>query len=122
MANCHDWVTAYDIIDEWEEFAKHGQAPWYNKQVEEMLVAQTDVRVATAQTLIDKFSFVPNDKWIKIGNGVNVDKIQKSKKLSEYDFCSGDLQIGYFGHLTDSWFNWDMIKFLQRNIQIGHSI
>ncbi|WP_159502731.1 hypothetical protein, partial [Microbacterium sp. 18062] len=29
------YTIAYDVMDEWQEFFKSGQAPWYEKQVEE---------------------------------------------------------------------------------------
>ena len=37
LANAHSFITIYDCVDDWEEFAKAGQAIWYDAAVERYL-------------------------------------------------------------------------------------
>ncbi|MCR2752417.1 hypothetical protein NSP08_23485, partial [Salmonella enterica] len=47
----------YDIMDEWECFHKVGQAPWYQKEIEETLILQSDYVCGVAPSLRDKFAY-----------------------------------------------------------------
>lgn len=109
IANCFGWISIYDVIDDWREFSLKGQAVWYDKKVEERVVNSVDISVATAKRLEEKVNTGDNKKYI-ITNGVDPGRIQPSARLPEFDFRKGNLQIGYFGHLTDAWFDWDLIK------------
>lgn len=99
----------YDIMDEWEEFFKVGQASWYKKQVEEKCVLEADFVSAVSPHLIDKFknirsdiSLIPNGYYKKLTGEAN-------KNIALRSLKDGKVNIGYFGHLTDSWFNWDLV-------------
>ncbi len=111
VANCYNWTTIYDVIDDWEEFNKLGEASWFKKNIELRIAKNVDINIATAKKLRDKIvkeiDVVSN--YYIIGNGVNPGRIKPSNKISNYNFNKGDVQIGYFGHLTDAWFDWDMI-------------
>lgn len=109
IANCCNWITIYDVIDDWEEFSKKGQAVWYDKKVEERVVYSVDINVATAKKLKDKLCMVTKDNYFIISNGVDPNRMKRSKQLIEYDKRKGKIQIGYFGHLTDAWFDWDLV-------------
>lgn len=112
IANCFGWKSMYDVIDDWEEFSKKGQAVWYDKKTEIAIAKNADIRVYTAEILrlkINKLINYSNFSYV-VPNGVNPDRMRKSIKLQEYDFSKGDLQIGYFGHLTDAWFDWELIE------------
>ena len=108
------WKTVYDVIDDWEEFSHCGQADWYCKKAEVRISNIVDLNIATAYALKDKISkqLVLDKPYYVISNGVDPDKIVASPQLPEYNFSKGNLQIGYFGHLTDSWFDWNLIKAL----------
>lgn len=104
----HGFSIIYDIMDEWEEFNKVDQAPWYDKHAEESIVLQADKVVAVSQSLIDKFSFLRNDIEL-IGNGY-YSSLLKTPNISLKTMSSNNMiHVGYFGHLTDSWFDWDLI-------------
>lgn len=98
----------YDIMDEWEQFSKVGQAPWYRKDCEELLVLQADSVITVSLPLKEKFMNLRSDIEV-IGNGYfknllgNGDISNKKKGDKNY------VHVGYFGHLTESWFDWDMI-------------
>lgn len=113
IANSYGWKTIYDVIDDWEEFSHCGQAGWYDKNIECRVANIVDINIATAYKLRDKIKkcIVLEDKTFNIiTNGVDPNRMKKSEKIKKYDFSRGTLQIGYFGHLTDAWFDWDMLR------------
>jgi len=112
------YAIIYDIMDEWEEFSKVGQAIWYEKDVEESLVLQSDLVTAVAPSLVDKFTPIRKD-IVLIGNGYTPDVLgcdhkDVSRRLS-VDHESKNFTIGYFGHLTDAWFDWSLLFETSKN-------
>ena len=98
----------YDIMDEWEEFYNTGEAPWYKKEVEEALILNADLVVGVSEPLKEKFGSLRND-IIVIGNGYD-ENISKMRNISlKHEATDKKIHIGYFGHLTDSWFDWELI-------------
>ncbi len=103
----------YDIIDHWKEFNATGQAPWFRPEHERAILMNADVVTAVSPPLIKYFSDLREDIQL-MRNGFSQDLIGMkpelvSKKPDE-PIC-----IGYFGHLTESWFDWDFIfKMAQR--------
>lgn len=112
IANSFGWKTVYDVIDDWEEFSKCGQAEWYRKEVERKITNSVDLNVATAYVLRDKLKqdIVEDRLYPVITNGVDPDRMRKCVRLPEYNYARGILQVGYFGHLTDAWFDWDLLR------------
>jgi len=115
----------YDIMDEWEEFSLVGQAPWYERETEENYIKISDHVVAVSAPLQEKFQHLkPIDV---VGNGYSVaiskypDIACKTKKED------GKIHIGYFGHMTEDWFDWDVVFHLADNPQneihlVGHGM
>lgn len=97
----------YDIMDEWEQFYNVSQAPWYKKEAEDNCVLQADIVTAVAPSLGKKFENIRTDIQI-IGNGFTKEIV--GAKNSRIALSSKENTIlGYFGHLTDAWFNWPLI-------------
>lgn len=97
----------YDIMDEWEEFHNVAQAPWYNKETENHCVLNADLVTAVAPSLGDKFQNIRKDILI-IGNGFKKEIVGIDN--SRIALTAGtNSTIGYFGHLTDAWFDWPLI-------------
>ncbi|WDZ57575.1 methyltransferase domain-containing protein [Paenibacillus polymyxa] len=96
----------YDILDEWEEFNKVGQAPWYSKAIEERVIMESDQVIAVSNPLKDKFKDLRSDIQV-IGNGYYGDLLGDSQitQTNKQD----DIHVGYFGHLTEAWFDWNLI-------------
>lgn len=117
IANSFGWKTVYDVIDDWEEFSKCGQAGWYRKEVERRVANIVDINVATAYGLRTKIKqdIVEEKPYYVITNGVDPNRMKRVEQDPEYNYSKGKLQIGYFGHLTDAWFDWDMLKSIARN-------
>lgn len=116
IAKSFGWKTVYDVIDDWEEFSKCGQAAWYRKEVERRVANIVDINIATAYGLRDKIrkDIVEEKPYYVITNGVDPDRMKRVERIPEYNYVRGNLQIGYFGHLTDAWFDWDMLKNIAR--------
>lgn len=110
-ANCFGWISIYDIIDDWEEFQKKDQAIWFDKKVELEIANKVDIRIATAEKLLNKIKnkITNKEPFYLISNGVDPNKMHEVTRQIEYCYSEGNMQIGYFGHLTDAWFDWEMI-------------
>jgi hypothetical protein len=99
----------YEIIDEWEEFRRVNQASWFEKDYEEALVLNADVLTAVSTPLVEKFSplrtdisLIPNGFSPGILGGYgNIGGLARKK--------SDRIHAGYFGYLTESWFDWDLV-------------
>jgi len=112
------YAIIYDIMDEWEEFSKVGQAIWYEKGVEESLVLQSDLVTAVAPSLVDKFASIRKD-IVLIGNGYSAGVLGCDHRDVSRSLSAGPdhntVTIGYFGHLTDAWFDWNLLFELAEN-------
>jgi len=107
LANAHSFITLYDCVDDWEEFARAGQAIWYDPAVERYLVRNANLVIATNQRLAEKLKKMGASSVPVIPNGVDLNSFKPgTEKIS---LQRGTLTVGYFGHLTESWFDWDLI-------------
>lgn len=112
-----EYDMIYDMMDEWEEFHQTGQAPWYIKEVEEQCIVRASHVFAVSKPLVTKFAHL-NTTIHVIGNGYNPALSgQKNIALKEA-LPDGKIHIGYFGHMTDSWFDWDLMFQLAKNEQL----
>jgi hypothetical protein len=101
--NSRNVATTYDLLDDWEAFHRVGQAIWYEEQAEHFILCNTLKRFAVSEALVEKHSgyrvrLLPN------GFDPKVLALRPAKDLRK-----GRRTIGYFGHLTDSWFDWDLV-------------
>jgi hypothetical protein len=105
----------YDIMDEWEEFHKLGQAIWYESGLEEQLIINSDAVFAVSTPLIEKFRHLREDIHLN-GNGYNEEMLGKTNKLiaNASSESKATIKVGYFGHLTESWFDWSLVFDLAR--------
>lgn len=106
----------YDIMDEWEEFEKVGQANWFDKSVEEKIILQADFVSAVSQFLIKKYNYLRTDIMLSPNGFYKELTGYNNKNIALKKVINDEINIGYFGHLTDSWFDWDSIfKLAKRN-------
>lgn len=127
LLKAQGWVVIYDVRDDWEEFKNVGQAVWYEKQVEEYLVKHSDVVCAVSKPLVNKIQTLTNNKKILLNpNALDSDFVLNPP--ANLAPRSGEMIIGYIGHLTDAWFDWDSIIYIANNKPnwifeiIGHSL
>lgn len=99
----------YDNMDEWEEFQKVGQADWYKKSYEEKIILESDLVSAVSPALIDKFSYLRSDILLTPNGYYTHITGEHNKDISLTMIKDDKINIGYFGHLTNSWFDWELI-------------
>jgi len=102
------YSIVYDIMDDWEEFHNADQAPWYDQDIERNLVLQSDVVCAVTPVLIEKFADIRSDVLL-IGNGYSPETLGVKFRGISGTSREAKTVIGYFGHLTDSWFDWELV-------------
>lgn len=125
--NMNGWVTIYDVRDDWEEFHKVKQAKWFDINAEKYIVNNCDIVCAVSRPLQRKIQNYTKNKIIQLSpNAFDSKFIKDSKiKIAPRD---GKAVIGYFGHLTNSWFDWEsLIKIAKLKTNwtfeiIGHHI
>lgn len=149
----YGWTVIYDIMDDWEEFNKVKQARWYKKEHEIYLIKRADIVTAVAKPLIKKFKYECNKEIYLIPNALDckfVDKYNKeymNEEKNNYLFFNkiknvlriennnednfkvhNRSKIGYVGHLTSSWFDWESLIEIAKTLSeyefeiIGHSM
>lgn len=104
----YNWITIYDARDDWEEFQKVGQAKWFDLEVEKFIVENCDIVCAVSGVLKDKMQTLTGNKIVKLcPNALDSTFLTEGKvEISPRD---GKPVIGYVGHLTDSWFDWQSL-------------
>lgn len=97
----------YDLIDDWKEFHKVNQASWFKEESEKAILLKADAVTAVSPPLIQKFSGLRPDIML-VRNGFSQELLgtKYDGKINSRNTC---LTIGYFGHLTESWFDWDFV-------------
>ena len=109
-ANVHGWRTIYDVIDDWEEFHHHGQAVWYEQDAERYLAHNTDMVTVTCPTLQTKPILTGLRNVKLVPNAFEDWSTARCGPLPQAGIASPEsLTVGYFGHLTRAWFNWELI-------------
>jgi glycosyltransferase involved in cell wall biosynthesis len=112
LANSNGWTTIYDIMDDWEAFHKAGQATWYDRGFEAFLLKNSDIVTVVSPGLADKikneFGYVRSRI---VPNGVSPGALEGDPdRPLRPDLPKGAMTIGYFGHLTSAWFDWDLVR------------
>ncbi|MGD9645391.1 MAG: methyltransferase domain-containing protein [Pirellulales bacterium] len=106
-ANAYGWRTIYDIIDDWDEFKAAGQADWHDPDVELYLANNADVVTITCEPLRSKAAGRRPAEVVLLPNA-----FEDWSSGVEPEVSSGSpspVRIGYFGHLTPSWFDWELV-------------
>jgi polysaccharide pyruvyl transferase CsaB len=105
-ANSHGWITAYDVVDDWESFRQVGQAPWYEETAERALVSSCDLVACVAPALAHKMQKYGASRVLMVPNGLvdGIDVVDKPRPLRR-----GRVTLGYWGYLTQTWFDWDLV-------------
>jgi glycosyltransferase involved in cell wall biosynthesis len=106
-AHASGWVTIYEAIDDWEGFHRVGQAGWYDRAFEGHLAATSDLVCAVNDRLAERMIGLGAREVEVIPNGVpsGIAKVTTERLLPR-----GDVTVGYFGHLSSSWFDWPLIR------------
>jgi polysaccharide pyruvyl transferase CsaB len=105
-AHASGWVTVYDVIDDWEGFHQVRQAAWYHQGFEQHLSVTSDLVLAVNEALIQQTQAFGRAEVDLVPNGLpsGIGRVRRALALPR-----GKLTVGYFGHLSASWFDWDLI-------------
>ena len=109
--NAAGWTTIYDVIDDWEEFHRVGQADWYEDAFERHLITGVDAVFAINDVLADRVRRMGSDLVEVVGNGLHP---QVATRTATRTLERGDVTLGYFGHLTGAWFDWRLVAEVAR--------
>ena len=105
--NAEGWVTIYDVVDNWEAFNRVGQAPWYETEFEAHVASTVDLVCAVSPSLQARmYRFGRADARL-IPNGWPEGIEHKRRELT---LERGEITLGYFGYLSEAWFDWQLIR------------
>ncbi|WP_209325013.1 hypothetical protein [Brevibacterium renqingii] len=112
--NALGWNTVYECRDDMEEFNRVGYSKWYNVQLERRVVESANTVTAVSHSLANKLkSLTSNEVDVTVTpNGVSADLIGDCAELRTMMASEHRAQshvFGYVGHLTDAWFDWDLL-------------
>lgn len=104
--NAQGWVTVYDVLDDWVEFHRVGQATWYEEPFERHLIRATDAVFAVNEFLAARIRSLGGEGVQVVGNGLNpgLATVREPRLLER-----GEVTVGYFGYLAGAWFDWGLI-------------
>ncbi len=111
--SAHGWVTYYDVRDDWEEFSKVGMARWYDRACERYALANCDVASAVSEPLRRKMEAL-SARPVRLSPNAYDPEFLKSAVPGEPGDKPAETILGYFGHLTDRWFDYPALFELAR--------
>lgn len=114
LAKYMGWKTVYECRDDWEEFAAVGSTKWYEDNFEQFAVSHCTKTFCVSPALQRKMQLFTDEpeKVLLSPNGTTIDFVNHSKIYRTRRQKEGTPQppiIGYFGHLTDHWFDWQAL-------------
>lgn len=109
------WRTLYEARDDWEEFAAADVGKWYSPLWERFLTCGCDQTICVSPPLVAKMVMFgcPKERASISHNATTEPFIEaalphrdrrKSTRLAKERPV-----LGYFGHLTEAWFDWPLI-------------
>jgi glycosyltransferase involved in cell wall biosynthesis len=106
LAAQHGWVTIYDARDDWEEFARVGMAKWYTAGFERYVATFADIATAVSGPLARKISMIAGGRTVHVVPNALDTRFPRPVGPRRPGRTP---VIGYFGHLTDKWFDWKLV-------------
>lgn len=105
-ASSAGWITVYDVIDDWEEFHRVGQAVWWDEEFERHLIDACDAVFAINEPLAARVRDLGGPGVQLLGNGLKegIAEVREPRPLAR-----GEVTVGYFGYLAGAWFDWELI-------------
>lgn len=128
----HDagWRVVYEVRDDMEEFNRVGYAKWFDPALELRVAKRADVLVAVSPRLAEKIGTITGREVTLVPNAAPdalVDATAGLRTLDAWARRTGKRKVGYIGHLTDSWFDWDLLLAAAQAVKvtveiIGHGM
>ncbi len=105
-------VLVYDLLDNWES-ALGGM--WYSKEIEEKIIAKSQVLTSTAPKLAVKLENRALRKVHLLPNAVNSDLFNPDRNYHRpLDLPPAEWVVMYVGALWGEWFDWALLKTIAR--------
>lgn len=100
------WIALYDVLDDWEEFHRLGQAVWFEVAFERHLIGSCDVVFAINEALAGRVRSMGGAGVEVVPNGVRpgIERVRAPRPLAR-----GVITVGYFGYLAAAWFDWELV-------------
>jgi glycosyltransferase involved in cell wall biosynthesis len=98
----------YDVMDDWEEFQRVGELPWYSLPAEREMVMLADTVSVVSEPLRAKFARLRSD-ILEVRNGYDPAALACRPFPTAHAPLEGPKTVGYFGHLSDGWFDWEAL-------------
>jgi glycosyltransferase involved in cell wall biosynthesis len=105
----------YDIMDDWEGFHTGGEAPWFSAAVEREIVILADTVSAVSDKLVQKFDHLRSDIAV-VRNGYQPAALGCDQFIAARAPLEGPKVVGYFGHFSDAWFDWDTVIYAAQKL------
>ena len=106
VAHAMGWIVAYDFVDDWAAFSGVGQAAWYDESFEAHLSSASDLVTAVHPELVRRARQLGRQTVSLVPNGCSPALWEKGGSIQ---LDRGTLTIGYFGHLSEAWFDWALL-------------
>lgn len=109
------WRTIYEVRDDWEAFAAVNVGRWYSSLWERFMTTGCDRTICVSPALMSKMMLFgcSKDKASLSHNATTTAFIKtaepyRNRRMTE-QLTKRRPVLGYFGHLTDAWFDWPLI-------------
>lgn len=112
LARARGFTVAYDVMDDWMEFSRVGQAFWYDEAFERHLLGTAEAVFAVNEPLARHLEDLGCEAPVVVPNGVSpaIAEVDEERPLER-----GAVTVGYFGYLAGAWFDWDLLAGAVRN-------
>lgn len=112
LARARGFSVAYDVMDDWMEFSRVGQAFWYDEAFERHLLGTADAVFAVNEPLARHLAGLGGEAVVVVPNGVSpaIAEVDAERPLER-----GEVTVGYFGYLAGAWFDWDLVAAAARS-------
>lgn len=108
------WTIIYEVRDNMEEFQRVGYSKWYDPSLETLVAHKADCVITVSDALARKLDTIGNlaHPAVVIPNGVKGELIRcfsQFRELPQIASRDSEKRVGYVGHLTPAWFNWQFV-------------
>ncbi len=103
-ASQHGWRVVYDVQSDWEEVSRIGGAGWYESEFEWYIARQADLVTAVSWPLARKIEAMSERPVVVNTNAHDATFPARTPAVDPERTV-----IGYSGHATGRWFNWDLM-------------
>lgn len=100
------WTAVYDVLDDWAEFHRVGQAVWYDEPVEQRIARKVSLVSVVTPDLARRLQSLGAQSTLVVPNGLRPDIAEIREDIA---LPRGRITVGYFGYLAGAWFDWDLV-------------